>query len=1266
MSQRTKSKVLSMTFARSVPRFAASWVLALSLALSACGRGAEAPQDGVSALRQDAAESDDADQVSEWLLAELLSPGGQAEHAKKARARLDRLEARGMLAELGRGLDDAAHGRPDLAANDFMRAVVAASSSSDERAPLVAWFAAQQAYELKDDSPGFADRFGDVVERLLAQPGNIGWRAYGTVVDLWSARAWSKARVDLNQEIAQKLGCVENVRLAGPFGDDNAGDLDRDFAAEAPGPWPARWPVLPGRSEAPRVLETERTGCDHGVDEPVAGGVMYAETYVELERTERVLLTVAGAWRVWVDDHQVLDRDLRTWGIWPKFGVALELGPGRHRILAKMGGSTTSMRLLGADGRPLAVRSSANAAPGYVMSAPKVLADPNVLLRYVRDGKVFAPKDDVTRVLAAFLVNMEGEGDVASVLMEPLVKEPERATGLGLALSARFVEADPIFDATQTRDLVHELQVRAAEVDPGLWQPRLALALWEANQKGPVTAVTPIEQLVREFPRVPELRSTLVQLYGQLGWRPELKNAARALVRDYPDNEDAIAVGIELAEGEGDHARMNELLARLSSLYPDTEVPLTRALARKDYAKALAELRRLGARRPERKDLAERIYDVMVRAGNDQDVWKKLQAAIEKEPRDVHSRLALADARIARGEHDALGKTLADAVQAGADATLVEEAVDLIEGMTALEPYRIDARKVIAEYEKAGVELPGTAARVLDYGAVWVRADGSSRMLEHEVIRIQSEEAITQFAELERESGLVLHQRVIKKDGRVLEPEFVAEKPTMTMPHLEIGDYIELEHITSTWGDGSGTAWLGPAWFFREENIAYARSEFVVVAPAEKELLIDTRNGVPEPTITRDGPLVARRWRVDFSPAAPVEPFAAPVSEFLPRVAVGWGVSFDNRLRQVAGSVVDLTPVDPRILRLAEGIVSGVPKRNVSDRAQLLYRWVLDNVEEGQEEDGRRVVVSRNGNRWKGFITLCRAVGISVDYTLAESRLSLPPTSELSAVHRDLAPLLRLESEKGPLWLTVNDKYAPFGYVPAALRGEKAYLLRGDAPQVVTVPEHGTQDGIHYDGSGTLAADGSAKLSLRLRFVGKFATALRNGLAQIPESQLGNIIESRLLGRSLQGAQLEKYTLENVDDLDVPLTLRIEVEVPHLATPGAGGLVLTAPFMPTLGSYASLSKRATPLLLADSSTQSLDLELELPPGLEVQGAVRPETLRFGDFQVLVEDAVKQRTLRLRRSVDLAAGRVQPADYPKFQAFTRAADDALSGAIRLKR
>ena len=142
--------------------------------------------------------------------------------------------------------------------------------------------------------------------------------------------------------------------------------------------------------------------------------------------------------------------------------------------------------------------------------------------------------------------------------------------------------------------------------------------------------------------------------------------------------------------------------------------------------------------------------------------------------------------------------------------------------------------------------MEGTAARVLDYAATWVHDDGSSEMLEHEIQKIQSQEAINSESEMQPPTGLVLHLRVIKPDGRVLEPEPVAGKPTVTLPHLEVGDFIEMEHITPEAGDGAkGRQYHSPHWFFREADKGYWRSEFVVVTPASRELEIETRGNVP-------------------------------------------------------------------------------------------------------------------------------------------------------------------------------------------------------------------------------------------------------------------------------------------------------------------------------------------------------------------------------------------------------------------------------------
>lgn len=1233
-------------------------MLSIALCLTACGGEPKTPEEQWIELRKEAAKSKSGEEVADWLVAELLRPGGDPAQAKKARKRLDELEAHGMVAEVARGLDDLSHGRVKASTEAYQRAVMAASTSDDPRAPLVGWFAALHVAELSGQARDFGKRHRAEFELLLAEPGNLGFRGYASVVELWADDAHASAQSDVDEQLADKLGCVRHLRMAGPFGDTPEVDVLRAFAPERPGPWPERF-VADGVDEVPRRLSTERVGCDVEVDEPVGGGVFYAETYLNLDRPEDLVLSASAATRVWIDDQLVLDRDVRTWGIWPKFGVRVKLGRGVHRVLWKTANAGTALRVVRPDGRPWNGQSSTDASRGYELGRVVVGADPNDLMRYIGARGINDPGDDLTRYVAAYLANREGQPDAATLLLEPLVTEPDEATGLALSSAALFVLSDPIYDRNQTTELAHELEVRAANRDPGLWFPRLKNALWIATQKGPAEAVQGLEELVKTFPEVAATHTTLAQAYEQLGWGPEHERAVFRLADSFPDDPDAIALAIDYHESAGHREKVDALLAHLREVAPESEVFVGRALTRRDYALAKEELERLAERRPSRRDIAARLGSLLVRRGVEKETTKLLEEAIEREPRDVHSRLALADFQLARGRKSALAEALVEAVQAGSDPSMIEEAIDLVEGRTELEPYRLDALSIIRDYEASGRHQPGTAARVLDYGAVLVRSDGSSRFLEHEVVRIQSEEGIKQFTEMDS-SGLVLHLRVIKKDGTQLEPEEVEGKPSVTMPHLEIGDYVEQERILTSWGSG-GARYIGPSWFFREQNVAYARSEFVVVTPKDKQLFLEAQNGAPTPSVEERGSFVVRRYRADQSPAAPTEPGSPPASEFMPRVSVGWGVSFERRIRDVSRSTFDTSAVDPRIRRIAKNIVKGKGKSK-SEQARALYHWVLDSVQEGSEADGRRVVVSRSGNLWNGYVTLARALDIEVRWALAESRLSSPIVGPLSSATRPLAPLLVVGSGKEATWLTIDDKFAPYGTVPGHLRGEPAYVLGGDEAVVTKVPASGAEDAIAYQGVGTLRADGSAKLSLDIVFAGKFAAGLRNGLSQIPENQLADIIESRLLGQELAGARLLSHEVRDRDALDRPLVLHVEVEAPQLATRSGDGLLLAAPFMPELGQLAPLSERATPLLLTESSRQELDLRLALPANL---GATVMRAEGTAEAQrYAVTDTTSGGVLHLRRDVVTRAGRVPPERYGDFQRFAREADAALTRAVRI--
>jgi hypothetical protein len=360
--------------------------------------------------------------------------------------------------------------------------------------------------------------------------------------------------------------------------------------------------------------------------------------------------------------------------------------------------------------------------------------------------------------------------------------------------------------------------------------------------------------------------------------------------------------------------------------------------------------------------------------------------------------------------------------------------------------------------------------------------------------------------------------------------------------------------------------------------------------------------------------------------------------------------------------VDERTPVDPRIRRIARRIVESSPP---GDRARRLYRWIISNVEEGEENDGRRVIIGKNGNLWRGFITLCRALDIPVEYAVVQNRLTLSPQGPFSESALYTEPLLKVRAGKNPVWLTLRSKHAPFGYVPAETRGMPAVVLFGDTWEKTTTPAGGTLDDAVTEGTVKLADDGSAELELVQSFHGKYATGLRAVLTQLPARQIRDAIETRLLGSSLRGVELVKHALEGLDDPDAPIRIVTRSRARAFAQPVGKTLVVQPPFIPRLGQFATLPARQTPLLIADSMSQRVKLSIVLPPGAALESRLGPLEVRDGERTVVVADKTAGGKITLERRISIPAGRVQTRDYPKFLEFTRNADEAISGSVRIR-
>src|SRR5262249_40027906 len=79
--------------------------------------------------------------------------------------------------------------------------------------------------------------------------------------------------------------------------------------------------------------------------------VFYVEGFFTIDRDRDVIIGVQAALSVLVDDAPMLVKDLREWGIWQRFGVAVHLSAGRDLVLARGLHASPAIRGLG-PGRP--------------------------------------------------------------------------------------------------------------------------------------------------------------------------------------------------------------------------------------------------------------------------------------------------------------------------------------------------------------------------------------------------------------------------------------------------------------------------------------------------------------------------------------------------------------------------------------------------------------------------------------------------------------------------------------------------------------------------------------------------------------------------------------------------------------------------------------------------------------------------------------------------------------------------------------------------
>jgi hypothetical protein len=819
------------------------------------------------------------------------------------------------------------------------------------------------------------------------------------------------------------------------------------------------------------------------------------------------------------------------------------------------------------------------------------------------------------------------------------------------------------------RDRARHALEEAARRDARAYYPALQLARLTWSDERPDEALTMLRSAAQRFDENPELEAELADRLMQRNADGEARAILERARTRLPDTCWPSRMLLSLAQRHGDgqtELALAREIRRCDALSDAAAATLSRL---RRWGEAENEYLRLVADDPEGRGLRRSLVEIARARGAHRDAAERAVALLADMPEDDALRADLVDLLVARGEAaDASALLDRELARSPSELAGLYRMRAALRRRDDLEPWRLDGRRTLADFEGSGRSYDGAAVLVLDYTVRRNFVDGSALELTHNVVRVQSQEGVEQYGEFSPPAGATVYRvRTLKADGRVLEPEQIAGKESLSFPDLRPGDAIEFEYVrVIPSAELAPGGFIGDRFYFRGFDVPYDRSEYVVVTPHAQPLVIDPRGAAPAVSRDERRGLTVYRWVVRESDRLVQEPRTVSQREYLPSVAVGVNGSWRHFVDALRERLIDRDVADPEAQALVRELTAGA--RSASERVRRVHGWVLDHIE--QEGAGTpfdiapRMLAARQGHRTRVLRYLLELAGVRCEMALVRPGAADATPAELADDNTYQSIMLRAHTERGPVWITAADHNAPMRYIPPGLAGAEALLLNADATRehlpALDLDQHGRSLRVQL----TLGADGSGHAVVEERLRGYAATGARQVVRRMDAANRERQFEA-YVGGMVAGASLESLAITGTDDREADMVFRYAFRAPGMATPSGNGLVFEGLFHAEAARiYAETQARSVPLWNGDPVRATLDLTVTLPSGAHTEGADYDEHGDAPGIRWSIRSTRTAEGFRIERRVDVPTGRVRVDDYAAFASQARALDAADSRRVQI--
>jgi hypothetical protein len=903
-------------------------------------------------------------------------------------------------------------------------------------------------------------------------------------------------------------------------------------------------------------------------------------------------------------------------------------------------------------------------------------------------------------------------GDVARSEAAAALLEASPTLAVGQALAAALVRDDPSLPAGFSRDRARALLRRALSVDARLARARNTLAGLALEDERPREALDEARLAAAAAPRWWLPRLTLQAAYGSRGLEWDADRALDEALTLGPRACAVVEAALSRAETRRDAAGVRRYTDDGIVCGKVTDDRISRLRRRGDLDESERLLRLGMALEPDPAGMRHDLARLLLGRGRAREAMTLLEASLG--PTDGEATMVWADAAIAAGERTRAQARVAALLAERPDQAQIVRGARVLGVPLPLDDYRLDGREVIRAFERSQRRYAAPAVVVLDRSVTRVFPSGAEMTLTHEIVRLQSKDAIEKWGEVSVPEGAeILTLRTHKVDGTTREPEEVAGKDAISAADLAIGDYLEKETLEisppreafAPAQAGARPGYLGDRFYFQSFDAPLDRSEYLLVTDPETAdaLHIDARAGAPapdrEPPRRRGGrDEVVISFIATRVPRLFAERSSVPAIEHVPSVRISMGASWGAWGRFLSEQMYG-TARDASVLAGAEAeIRSRARTRPPRELAAELLAWVGKNVEEDDDLRGAatQAVASGRGNRIATVLALAHRLGLLARPVLGRSRFVAAGDAATPIEEADdfAEVLVRFELPHGEVvYADPRLKHAPFGYLSPGLEGGRVLDLASGTFDNLPAREPDARD---VELTVHLAPDGHAEGNVSETVRGWPALEWAEIVDRVgaDQTKLRQDFEQRWLGIQFPGATLQGVEVEILGTKQAPIEgapntspagagpsrdgpgiaaaarVRYSFSSPRFAAVEGHRLRLLPGFFRSQPArrYATEPRRSTGLMTGFDVPTTVVARILLPDDARIEGAPAETHVtesagqyRFREERVF-EPGVRAAgtpatspSLTLRREARMAIMRVPAGAYPRLAQELRAAE-----------